>query len=237
MRVRYDSEVLICWGMEVIQAGLPISLIPHLFLALIVPITMLFAIWAYSKAVRRRRHTFHTGKVIFACIIVVMTLGSTFATTGPPGPVPLTSDSIRFTRIGNRTFIVAESPFLNPEVTLNAWGAGLSFSGGTGWITVEFRQNSTHIASSTIYVAVTTNSEPSAEGHDYVYLDPGTYDVEVVSMPSTCSLNIYQETIDGRNEAQKAWDEMELDYMLFIWIAAELVILSELYARRSFKPS
>ncbi|MHA2385353.1 MAG: hypothetical protein ACXAEE_03995, partial [Candidatus Thorarchaeota archaeon] len=88
-----------------IQTGLPIGVIPHLLFALIVPITMLYAIWAYSAAMRKKRHTFHTGKVIFACIIVVMTLGSTFATTGPPGPVPLTSDSIHFNRIGNRTFV------------------------------------------------------------------------------------------------------------------------------------
>ncbi|MHA2040986.1 MAG: hypothetical protein ACW975_03905 [Candidatus Thorarchaeota archaeon] len=219
-----------------IQTGLLIGVIPHLFFALIVPITMLYAIWAYSAGMRKRRHTFHTGKVIFACIIVVMMLGSAFATTGPPGPAPVTSDSIRFIRIGNGTFIATESSYLNPEVTLNGWGAGSLFSGGTGWITVEFKQNSTYIASSSLYVGVTSNSEPSAEGYDYVYLEPGTYDVEVVSMPDTCTLNIYQETIDGRNEAQKAWDEMELDYMLFIWIVAEFVILSEVYARKSFKP-
>jgi hypothetical protein len=169
--------------------------------------------------------------------MVVLLLGSSFATAGPPGPQPEVSDSSRFMDTGTNSFTVIDSPYLSPVVTLDAWGAGSYFSGGTGWITVTFSQNEATIVSRTFYVAVTSSSEPAAEGYDNVRLDPGTYEVEVLAMPSSCSLEIYQEAIDGRNEAQRAWDEMELDYLLFIWIAAELVIFSEVYARKSIKSS
>ena len=169
-----------------IQASLPIGVIPYLFFAFVVPLTILFGIWVYSTGMRQKSHKTHTGMVIVACLMVALLLGSSFATAGPPGPQPVVSDSSRFIDTGTNSFTVIDSPYLSPVVTLDGWGAGSYFSGGTGWITVTFSQNEATVASRTFYVAVTSSSEPAAEGNDNVRLDSGTYEVEVLAILLEC---------------------------------------------------
>ncbi len=160
---------------------------------------------------------------------MVLTIGFTFSAIGPPGPVPVASQNIRFNDTGVREFAVTISPYLSNRVTLDVWGGLGYFQDSTGWIEVEFSQNGLVIATENLYAS-------GGDVYRTIYIEPGVYDVEVVAMPSFCSLSIYQEEIDGRNSAQRVWDEMELDYILVILIAIEIVLLAELYARRIFKP-